>query len=114
MSVVHTVSSQRGTSSRALRMYFTLAWRPAYDGRAGAGIWNWNGYRYAPGGIDSSPRNGRRHCTTVAFDRYVTLVFPALRVITVSSVPAKSTYSPRLETSRVSLTTTVPSITSPV
>lgn len=42
------------------------------------------------------------------------MVFPALRVITVSSVPVKSTYSPRLETSRVVSITTVPSITSPV
>ena len=67
-----------------------------------------------PGGTDSSPRNGRRHCTIVAFDRYVTVVFPALRVITVSSVPVKSTYSPRLETSRVVSITTVPSMTSPV
>src|SRR5438093_10787920 len=95
-------------------MYFTLACRPAYEGRACAGIWNWNGYRYVPGGIDSSPRTGRRHCTTVAFDRYVTAVFPALRVMTVSSVPVKSTYSPRLETSRVVSITTVPSITSTV
>src|SRR2546426_11466134 len=91
-------------------MYFTLACRPAYEGRACAGIWNWNGYRYFPGGIDSSPRNGRRHCTTVAFDRYVTVVFPALRVMTVSSVPVKSTYSPRVETSRVGSMSTVPSI----
>src|SRR5438445_6981067 len=50
----------------------------------------------------------------VAFDRYVTVVFPALRVMTVSSVPVKSTYSPRLETSRVVSMTTVASITSPV
>src|SRR2546428_635316 len=50
----------------------------------------------------------------VAFERYVTVVFPALRVMTVSSVPVKSTYSPRLETSRVVSMTTVPSITSPV
>src|SRR2546425_13199039 len=50
----------------------------------------------------------------VAFDRYVTVVFPALRVMTVSSVPVKSTYSPRLETSRGVWITTAPSITSPV
>src|SRR5213593_3472023 len=50
----------------------------------------------------------------VAFERYVTVVFPALRVMTVSSVPVKSTYSPRLETSRVVSITTLPSITSPV
>src|SRR5437867_1354837 len=95
-------------------MYFTLACRPAYEGRACAGIWNWKGYRYVPGGIDSSPRTGRRHCTTVAFDRYVTAVFPALRVMTVCSVPVKSTYSPRLETSGAVSIPTVPSITVPV
>src|SRR5206468_7521888 len=95
-------------------MYFTLACRPAYEGRACAGIWNRKGYRYVPGGIDSSPRTGRRHCTTVSFDRYVTVVFPALRVMTVSSVAMKSKYSPRHETSRVVAITTVPSITTPV
>src|SRR5437870_3930672 len=41
-------------------MYFTLACRPAYEGRAWSGIWNWNGYRYVPGWIDSSPRTGVR------------------------------------------------------
>src|SRR2546430_13015137 len=47
-----------------------------------------------------------------ALDLYVCDCFPCCRVITVSSVPVNSTYRPRLDTSRLASTTTVPSITS--